>query len=191
MRDKCRFCGNERKKGVLWYDDDYCSGKCKKQDGGTIPPAAKPDKTNRAPASFEDYMLYYPKKLGEKDSRGQRIKGREPKLYRRRSEPEKLNWGEPMSEEELKQAGLRCNRQPIPGDWDFVEKNICATEVQAIAENFKVQTGENIAEVAEEKEDAPLNEWQALKAKAKLLGIQTYGKKREQIEAEIMEKENA
>ncbi len=169
MRDNCRFCGNERKEGVEWYDDDYCSGKCKKQDGGTIPLAAKPDKMNRAPASFADYMLYYPKGIGEKDKRGQRIKGREPKLYRRRFEPEKINWDEPMSEAELKQAGLRCNRQPIPGDWDFVEVE---------------------KEVAP-MEDAPQNEWQVLKAKAKVLGIQTYAKKREQIEAEIKEKENA
>jgi len=122
MRDKCRYCGNERKEGVLWYDDDYCSGKCKKADGGVIPPAAKPDRITRAPASFADYMLDYPKNLGGKDGRGQRIKGREPKLYRRRSEPEKLNWGEPLTREQLKQAGLRANREPLPGDWDFVEE---------------------------------------------------------------------
>lgn len=121
MRDKCRYCENERKEGVEWYDDDYCSGKCKKADGGVIPLAAKPDRTNRAPASFADYMLYYPKGIGEKDKRGQRIRGREPKLYRRRNEPEKINWGEPLSEAELKQAGLRANREPIPGDWDYKE----------------------------------------------------------------------
>lgn len=168
MRSKCRFCGNERKEGVEWYDDDYCSGKCKKQDGGEIPPKAKPDKLSRAAASFEDYMLDYPKNLGEKDKHGQRIKGRKPKLYSRRNDPEKLNWGDPMSESELKQAGFRVNRKPIPGDWDFAEK-----------------------EDVLPKEDRPiLNEWQALKKLAKALGIHTHAKTREQIIAEIEEKEN-
>lgn len=161
MRNKCRTCGNERKEGVEWYDDDYCSGKCKMEDGGAIPPAAKPDKMSRDAASFADYLLDYPKKLGEKDGRGQRIKGRMPKLYRLRFEPEKLNWGEPLNFEQLEQAGFRANREPIPGDWDF--------------------TG---------TQDAPLNDWQVLKAKAKLLGIKTHGKNRDQIEAEIQEKEN-
>jgi len=141
MRTNCRFCGAERKEGVDWYDEDYCSGKCKKQDGGAIPPAAKPDKMNRAPASFADYILDYPKGIGEKDKRGQRIKGRKPKLYRRRFEPEKLNWGEPMTAPQLKQAGLRCNREPIPGDWDFV-KDIQATEIMALAAQ-KIKEKEN------------------------------------------------
>lgn len=162
MRKKCRTCGNERKEGVEWYDDDYCSGKCKMQDGGTIPPAAKPDKMSRDAASYEDYILDYPKHLGEKDKRGQRIKGRMPKLYRRRCEPEKMNWGEPLTPEQLIQAGLRCNREPIPGDWDFAETP-----------------------------DAPPNDWNAIRTRAKELGIKTHGKKREQIEAEIKEKDNA
>ena len=120
MRNKCRTCGNERKENVPWYDDDYCSGKCKKLDGGVIPPAAKPDPTNRPPASLADYMLYYPKGLGEKDKRGQRIKGKTPQIYHYRFEPERLNWGEPLNGTQLKQAGLRANREPIPGDWDYV-----------------------------------------------------------------------
>lgn len=169
MRNKCRFCGNERKEGVEWYDDDYCSGKCKKRDGGIIPPAAKPDKFSRAPASFEDYIIDYPKNIGEKDGRGQRIKGRMPKIYRRRFEPEKMNWGEPLTPEQLNQAGLRCNREPIPGDWDFVETpDVPVNEMAAYH-----------------------NDWQALKARAKELGIKTHAKNKQQIEAEIQEKENA
>ena len=39
-------------------------------------------------------------------------------------------------------------------------------------------------------EPKPPNQWQVLKAKAKSLGIKTHGKKRDQIEAEIKEKEN-
>ncbi len=124
MREKCRFCENERKEGVEWYDDDYCSGKCKKSDGGEIPPEVEHLKTTGTAASLNDYLLDYPKKLGEKDKRGQRIKGRLPKRYRRRFDPERLNWGEPMNAPQLKQAGLRSNRQPIPGDYDFVEEEV-------------------------------------------------------------------
>ncbi len=121
MRDKCRFCENERKEGVLWYDDDYCSGKCKKQDGGEIAPEPERVKAAGITATLQDYLLDYPENLGQKDARGQRIKGRIPKRYRRRFEPEKLNWDEPLNAPQLKQAGLRTNREPIPGDWDFEE----------------------------------------------------------------------
>ncbi len=113
MRNECRFCKNKRKEGVEWYDDDYCSGKCKKSDGGTIPAAIEVARDTGVIASLKDYYLDYPK-----DGR----KGREPKRYRRRFEPEKLNWGEPVNAPQLKQAGLRANRKPIPDDYDFVEE---------------------------------------------------------------------
>jgi hypothetical protein len=45
-----------------------------------------------------------------------------PSEYHRRLDPEKLNWGVPLSAPDLKQAGLRANRKPIPGDWDFEEE---------------------------------------------------------------------
>ena len=121
MRTECRTCGNIRKEGVDWYDEDYCSGKCKAQDGGQIPPAADA-KASGAVASLDDYLLDYPKGLGEKDKRGQRIKGRIPKRYRRRFEADRLNWGESLNAPQLKQAGLRSNRKPIPGDFDFVDE---------------------------------------------------------------------
>ena len=122
MRNKCRFCENERKDGVEWYDDDYCSGKCKKADGGVIVAEPERIKTSGVMASLNDYLLDYPKKLGEKDVRGQRIKGRVPKRYHRRFDPERLNWDKPLNAPQLKQAGLRANRVSIPGDWDFVEE---------------------------------------------------------------------
>lgn len=88
--------------------------------------------------------------------------------YVRRFEPEKLNWEVPMSAHDLLQAGFRANREPIKGDWDYQE------------------------DVPEEQvpEKAP-NDWHVLKVKAKSLGIKTHGKNREQIKAEIKEKENA
>lgn len=111
-RLKCRFCGNERKEGIEWLDDDYCSGKCKKLDGGKIEPAIEQAKSSGVKASLDDYLLDYPEKLS--------AKGRSPKRYCRRFEPEKLNWDKPLSAPQLKQAGLRANRKPIPGDYDFV-----------------------------------------------------------------------
>lgn len=119
MRDKCRYCGNERKEGIEWYDENYCSGKCKKLDGGRVLPEIEHAKVTGVKASLEDYLLDYPKKLGEKDGHGQRIKGRSPKRYHRRFEPNRLNWGEPLIPKELKQAGLRANREPILGDFDY------------------------------------------------------------------------
>jgi len=124
MRMKCRFCENKRKEGVEWYDDDYCSGKCKIADGGIVAPVAERIKTSGTVASLDDYYLDYPKKLGQKDARGQRIKGRMPKRYRRRFDPEKLNWDEPLNAPDLKQAGFRANRKPIPGDYDFAEQEV-------------------------------------------------------------------
>jgi len=39
--------------------------------------------------------------------------------YAARTNPGLLNWGEPMSLNELKTARLKANRVPIPGDWDY------------------------------------------------------------------------
>ena len=103
MSAKCRQCGAEKKENVEWLDDTYCSGKCKSLDGGVIPQA------HTAPSTQKVTLIDY--KQDKKHLR-----------YRRRFEPERLNWGEPMSAPELKQAGLRSNRKPIPGDWDFIEE---------------------------------------------------------------------
>lgn len=40
--------------------------------------------------------------------------------YWPRTNPERINWGEHMSMDQLKEAGLVANRVPIPGDWDYV-----------------------------------------------------------------------
>ena len=39
--------------------------------------------------------------------------------YHPRNHPERLNWGEHMTRLELDAAGLKANRVPIPGDWDY------------------------------------------------------------------------
>ncbi len=131
VREECRYCGNVRKEGVVWYDADYCSGKCKLADGGSVPPAAVVAKESGVKASLLDYYLDYPEK-------GQ--KGRTPKRYRRRFEPARLNWGEPMNAPQLKQAGLRANRVSIPGDYDF--------PVEVTENTFESVVDEQIKEVA-------------------------------------------
>lgn len=167
-RELCRKCGAKLKhdKTSDQYDPEYCSGLCRKNDG--MEPYVKSaeekamvvEVTKKAkPASLEDYKKNVPSK------------------YARRFEPEKLNWSKnEMNEEELKQAGFRANRKPIPGDWDYQHPMVAV-----IADTEAVTT----LEITK-----PPNEWQALKVKAKELGIPIYGKKREQIEAEIKEKEN-
>ncbi len=163
-REKCRKCGAKLRhdKTSDQYDPEYCSGLCRKKDGS--PPYVKTAEEQAMvvevtkkirPASLEDYKKNVPSK------------------YARRFEPEKLNWSKNvMNEEELKQAGFRANREPIPGDWDYEQVE---NEDEVLVEPFNM------------KKDAPVNDWQALKAKAKELGISTHGKNREQLETEIRE----
>ncbi|KKM05810.1 hypothetical protein LCGC14_1750340 [marine sediment metagenome] len=42
-----------------------------------------------------------------------------PDKYIPRLEPDKLNWGPHLNIAELNAAGLKANRVPIPGDWDY------------------------------------------------------------------------
>jgi len=159
-RELCRKCEAvlRHDKTSEQYDPEYCSGKCRKEDGS--PPYVKSaeelaavivEKKERAPASFVDYQ-----KQGVS-------------RYARRFEPEKLNWSKHvMNEEQLKQAGFRANRVPIPGDWDY--------------EDEALET---------EKPAKTPNEWDLLRAEAKELGISTHAKKREQVELEIKEAKNA
>lgn len=43
--------------------------------------------------------------------------------YATRTNPDTLNYGEPMTAYQLKQAELKANRVPIPGDYDY--KGVC------------------------------------------------------------------
>ena len=42
-----------------------------------------------------------------------------PDKYATRAQPELLNWGPWMDTAQLAGAGLRANRVPVPGDWDY------------------------------------------------------------------------
>lgn len=163
-REKCRKCGATLKQDKTHdqYDPDYCSGLCRLKDG--VEPYIKSAEEQamvvevvkkRNPASFEEYK----KNIGGK--------------YTRRFQPEKLNWSaNKMNEEELKQAGFRANREPIPGDWDFGEVK---DEADALVDEIENN----------------LNEWQVIKNKAKSLGITVFKKKKDQLLAEIKEAEDA
>lgn len=39
--------------------------------------------------------------------------------YQPRTNPDLLNWGEPMTRAELEANKFKANRVPIPGDWDY------------------------------------------------------------------------
>lgn len=108
-REKCRNCGAilRHDKTSDQYDPEYCSAKCRKQDG--VDPLSGAEVVSTAinagrVASLKDY-------------------NKRSTDYHRRLEPEKLNWGVKLNAPQLKQAGLRANRVPIPGDWDFVEES--------------------------------------------------------------------
>ena len=179
-REECRCCGAKLKhdKTSDQYDPEYCSGKCRKNDGAEpyvksaeeqAAVVAVVSKTN--PADLEDYKRNVPSK------------------YARRFQPEKLNWSKnKMNEDELNQAGFRANREPIPGDWDYEEGEL-------------LPPGEDSEPTKQDREDledaeasgftyAP-NAWDLLRAKAKGLGIKTHGKNKKTLTAEIKEAENA
>jgi hypothetical protein len=42
-----------------------------------------------------------------------------PDQYAARTNPELLDWGKPMTLNELNKAKLKANRVTIPGDWDY------------------------------------------------------------------------
>jgi hypothetical protein len=160
-REECRKCGAKLRhdKTSDQYDPEYCSGKCRKEDGSEPyvktaeeQAAVVEVKTKRNPASYEDYK----KNVGAK--------------YARRYQPERLNWSpNKMNEEQLKQAGFRANREPIPDDFDYEE-----TVVDGIA-----------------KVDTEPSDWELLKNEAKDLGISIFGKTKEQLLAEVKEANDA
>lgn len=100
---KCRNCEAVKKNDPK--DDLYCSGKCRAIAGDPpLPKGDEPAAVVERVASLEDYKKH-------------------PKDYRRRLEPEKLNWGPGLlNPEGIKQCGMRANRKPLPGDWDYEDE---------------------------------------------------------------------
>ncbi len=169
-REECRGCGAKLRhdKTSDQYDPEYCSGKCRRLDGAEpyIKTAAEQAAvievvSKTRPATLEDYKKNVPSK------------------YARRFEPEKLNWSKnKMNESELKQAGFRANREPIPGDWDY--------EVESVDEAVRV-----LVDIAENSlSPKQPTEWDGIRRTAKDLGIKVFGKTRAVVEAEIKEAQN-
>lgn len=162
-REECRKCGAKLKhdQTLDQYDPEYCSGKCRKEDGAE--PYVKSE-AEKAAVIVEVKK----KKTASLDGYKKGV----PANYARRFEPEKLNWSaNKMSEAELKQAGFRANREPIPGDWDYEE-----VEVQSVAPEEQAIAKEPTA-------------WELIKARAKELDIKVFGKTKEAVVAEIAAKE--
>ena len=123
---KCRNCGATRRNDDS--DPDYCSGKCRRLDERGPLTETGVAEVGEAEVVIVDELPDKPKirlpdgvtlvQKGSLDDYYAR-----PEAYHRRLEPEKLNWGIKLDVKQLKQAGLRANRVPIPGDWDFVESD--------------------------------------------------------------------
>lgn len=123
---KCRFCGSVRRNDIR--DPDYCSGKCRADDDAKVldlPEAVQAGAAEAGVVSlpepgevipFDKAKPFVVPVNGSLDDYYIR-----PEAYHRRLEPEKLNWGIHLDLKQLKQAGLRANRVPIPGDFDFEE----------------------------------------------------------------------
>lgn len=111
---KCKTCGATKKNDET--DPLYCSVKCRLADGAEVVPKqefsdikiveAEEVKDALEPSSVATLVDYYAR----------------PSQYHRRLDPERLNWAEPLSAPQLKQCGFRCNRKPVPGDWDYTEE---------------------------------------------------------------------
>ena len=112
--NKCKWneCGNEAR-----LKSPFCSQACKKRhsrSSGTDQPCevvqiasgTEVVHVEESELSYENYLKYQP--LG---------------MYATRTNPDLLNYGKPMTPHQLEKAGLKANRVPIPGDWDY--KGVC------------------------------------------------------------------
>jgi len=116
---KCRYCGATKRNAPESGKDvnpDYCSGKCELLDKR---PVAVTEAEFVAGSAKPEPVIILPEgvKLTKEGSLADYYD--RPDQYHRRLNPEKLNWGVHLDMKQLKQAGLRANRKPIPGDWDF------------------------------------------------------------------------
>lgn len=99
----------------------YCSVKCANIDREGLEDEPK---AMRSVATIHDVASAEPGTLAHYHAY--------PDKYRRRFQPERLNWGPTMLGPDLKQCGFRANRKPISGDWDFkTEKQLHEEKIAA------------------------------------------------------------
>ena len=133
MKCKWRECENEARS-----KSPFCGGTCKKrhqrasgtdvpvevgqelsgtQVGQTLGSASSTQNTDEQETGestiIEQAVIEYVRTAGLQDYYDN------PDNYYPRREPERLNWGAWLNMDQLKQADLRANRVPIPGDWDY------------------------------------------------------------------------
>ncbi len=109
----CKQCGTL----LTGRQREFCSDKCRmrhkrqtrtSEDGSgstnankvVVEPEQIESEQQTRTASFEDYQAH-------------------PGDYVPRVQPELLNWGSWMNSGQLEQPGLKANRVPVPGDWDY------------------------------------------------------------------------
>lgn len=110
MQCKWDKCENEAR-----AKSPFCSGTCKKRSqraSGTDEVGQEQSGTQvgQGPEQYGKHQAFE-----DIQAVGGLLKPR----FVHRTEPDKLNWGPWMDMSELKQAGLKGNRVPIPGDHDY------------------------------------------------------------------------
>lgn len=99
----------------------YCSNACKQADHRAK--CNTPSVTDVTVTHTEPVTLTADEATAMGNGSEFSIGGSDGKHYAERANPDTLNTGEYMTANQLKAAGLKANRLPIPGDHDY--KGVC------------------------------------------------------------------
>lgn len=120
----CIICGAKKRsihqEGDPVIAPEYCSGKCQNiglEKFGNRENMMATEVQSQAGEIINKAMERLNQKVPMPGSYADYCQN--PDKYHRRLNAEKLNWGVHLSVKQLRQAGLKENREPIPGDWDF------------------------------------------------------------------------
>lgn len=150
-RRSCLFCGCVRKSNVVWFDDNHCSGKCKKNDGGVIEPVVPQGDEN-----LESYQKM--KEIGKLGSMliSKRAEVRELGVQLERLNDEQgdlMAAGLGTKENRLEYAALDAERKALEADIELIEINtIPRKEKEADALKSAENSGKK-AELMQEKDN--------------------------------------
>lgn len=106
----CKHCN-----GPIEGKGKFCSDKCKQAAYRAKRNTVTPPTVTNGPVTQSESVT-----VNEQDD-GPSIAhyNANPSRYAPRTNPQLLNWGKPMSGEQLAHFKLVANRVPIPGDWDY------------------------------------------------------------------------
>jgi hypothetical protein len=99
---ECKVCGKECR-------GQTCSGSCR----------AKLSRQSQGKAHAHAQQAHEPEAHAPKRTASLEHYYANPNQYATRTNPEALNWGKPMSLNQLRAANIKANRVTIPGDWDY------------------------------------------------------------------------